>query len=467
MSAPQRPALFISHATPEDNAVTLWLGTKLTALGYEVWADIFRLKGGDDWERILEDAIRNKAQKFLLIATPHGVQKQGVRNEVTLAAETAKKIGDPNFVLPLRMAPYESPYLIAHAQHVDFEKSWDAGLKELLEILNAAGVPCMQTGINVDMWKWISTKEARQIGPGPETLRSNWLEIEQLPEDLVFYDFAGGISLGAAQSAIKACSVPVVAHNRGFVSFAPIHQLQEHFGDNLPLKAINRVSCQSFLEKGWPHQTIETSDARRKFTDLVRQGMNAFFLGKGLNPFEFSAGKLAWWPTKNRATVNMLTYSWPGGPSGRRQLVGESKVRHVFWHYGVNCWARTSPIRHIRVGAHVVFTTDGQTLVGDPKRIHKMRRSFCKSWRNDKWRDLLLAFWHWIGEGALALDIPMGEDVALKLKLPPLSLEAPFGVMALDDHHEGPDYEEDEEVPEDEAELDPSEEDEGAEEGDE
>src|ERR1700730_5574470 len=84
MGVQARQALFISHASPEDNAFTLWLGAKLTALGYEVFADVLRLKGGDDWERVLENAIREKAAKFLLVATPHGVQKQGVRNEITI-----------------------------------------------------------------------------------------------------------------------------------------------------------------------------------------------------------------------------------------------------------------------------------------------------------------------------------------------------------------------------------------------
>jgi TIR domain len=83
MTAP-RDAVFISHATPEDNSFTLWLGGKLTALGYQVFADVLRLKGGDDWERILEDAIRNKAKRFLLVGTPGGVQKQGVGNEITI-----------------------------------------------------------------------------------------------------------------------------------------------------------------------------------------------------------------------------------------------------------------------------------------------------------------------------------------------------------------------------------------------
>ena len=78
---------------------------QLTALGYEVFADVLRLKGGDDWERILEFAIRDKAAKFLLAATPHGVQKQGVRNEITIATETAKRISDKSFIVPLRLAP--------------------------------------------------------------------------------------------------------------------------------------------------------------------------------------------------------------------------------------------------------------------------------------------------------------------------------------------------------------------------
>src|SRR3984893_6316475 len=136
-----RDAIFISHASPEDNAFTLWLGGRLTALGYQVFADVLRLKGGDDWERILEDAIRNKAKRFLLVATPGGVQKQGVRNEITIAVGTAKRIGEVGFVVPLRLAAYASPLQIVHAQYIDFEKGWARGLAELLLLLEDAGVP--------------------------------------------------------------------------------------------------------------------------------------------------------------------------------------------------------------------------------------------------------------------------------------------------------------------------------------
>ena len=55
-----RQAVFISHANPEDNVFTVWLGAKLSALGYEVWADVLRLRGGQDWQRRLEHAIRER-----------------------------------------------------------------------------------------------------------------------------------------------------------------------------------------------------------------------------------------------------------------------------------------------------------------------------------------------------------------------------------------------------------------------
>jgi hypothetical protein len=65
-----REAIFISHAAPEDNAFTIWRGAKLAAMGYEVWADVLKLKGGGDWQRKLETALRHRACKTLLVATP-------------------------------------------------------------------------------------------------------------------------------------------------------------------------------------------------------------------------------------------------------------------------------------------------------------------------------------------------------------------------------------------------------------
>lgn len=104
-----RAAIFISHATPEDNHFVRWLGAKLTAMGYEVWADVMRLQGGDDWARKLEAALRNRAKKMLLVCTPSGLEKQGVRNEIQIGSDLSKKLDDKTFIIPLRLEDFEPP----------------------------------------------------------------------------------------------------------------------------------------------------------------------------------------------------------------------------------------------------------------------------------------------------------------------------------------------------------------------
>jgi hypothetical protein len=85
-----REALFISHATPEENAFARWLGARLGAMGYEVWADIMRLRGGGDWARRVEDALNNRAVKLLVVCSPTSMDAQGVRNEIEIGARLSK-----------------------------------------------------------------------------------------------------------------------------------------------------------------------------------------------------------------------------------------------------------------------------------------------------------------------------------------------------------------------------------------
>jgi len=433
MSQPARHAIFISHATPHDNAPTLWLGSKLAALGYEVWADIFRLRGGDDWERILEDAIRNKAAKFLLIGTPVSVQRQGVRNEVTIAVETAKRIKDNEFVVPLRFAAFDAPFLIVHAQYVDFAGRWAEGLKELVELLDARGVPRPAPTDSSGIWQSLQALGSQPLTDDPERLVSTWLPISQLPDTLSFYDFAGGISIGAAQKAIEEAPRPLLPYNRGFLAFAQADEVQAYFGPTLPLRKEAEVKADAFMSDGWSELGIELTDGRRKLTDLLRRALNLHFETlDSLRSTEVADGRLVWWQRKSDEAMAIKPFAWAEGTAGRRQIVGHSKARHVYWHYGINCWAQFSPIPHLRISGRVIFTTDGFTLVGDARRMHKMRRSFCRSWRNDRWRDLMLSFIHRVADGASRFEIPLGADTRVVFDLPPLMLDAPFGALVGD-----------------------------------
>ena len=163
-----REVIFISHATPEDNAFTIWLGAKLAAMGYEVWADVLRIKGGDDWQRKLEIALHERACEMLLVANPRAVNKQGVRNEIQIASDVARKIGDSAFIIPLRMESFEAPFLIAHAQYIDFARGWTRGLAELLITLQDTYRVPRNAGHSDTIWRDIQLIHAKAPVDTPE-----------------------------------------------------------------------------------------------------------------------------------------------------------------------------------------------------------------------------------------------------------------------------------------------------------
>jgi hypothetical protein len=226
------------------------------------------------------------------------------------------------------------------------------------------------------------------------------------------------------------------------MSFAPFHQLQEHFGPNLPLETADTCETDKFLDSGWHSQRLAPKDCRSKFTDISRRSLDGHFESKGLKPFEYADGRNSWWATARHATMDQHTFAW-ADLKGRRQLVGRSDKRAFHWHYAVSCWARSGPIRHVRVAGRVVFTSNGYDLIGDARRLHRMRRTFCKGWRNDKWRDLLLAFWYWVAAGAEFVDISLGEGVAMRLALPPTTFISSFGISSLSDTASSDEQEED------------------------
>jgi hypothetical protein len=191
MTATERTALFISHATPEDNHFVRWLGAKLTAMGYEVWADVMRLHGGVDWARELEGALRKRSAKVLLVCTPTGLEKQGVRNEVQIASDLARQLNDKAFIIPLRLEAYEAPFLVAQAQYIDFKAGWTRGLAELADLLRDLGLPRGAPGA---MTSWLDSHAlgADQLLDKPEPLVSNWLQVLRQPKRIRFCESVVG-----------------------------------------------------------------------------------------------------------------------------------------------------------------------------------------------------------------------------------------------------------------------------------
>jgi hypothetical protein len=434
LSPSEASALFISHANPEDNVFTLWLGAKLEALGYEVWADVMRLHGGSDWETKLEWALRERARKVLFVGTPESATKRGTRNEIEIATAVAADRKDEEFIIPLRLRPYRSPFRIAHAQYIDFAKrGWANGLAELLETLSAFGMVPDEKRDTSTIWRVIQTLHAKPTVQSPESLISNWLKIEGLPPVIRYIDFAGGIVRDLADQRIRTSPFQAVPHFRGFLSFATEADLAPHFGPHLPLKVVAEIPTDRFIENGWSEPArIHPREARRYFVAMANQALAAMFVERGLSAHRMGERRTAWWPQLDVAPINKVAFRWDG-VSGLRQLQGVSAKRNVHWHFGVSVNVHTSPFRYAHVNGTLIFSDDGHFPMADAGRAHRLRRSFAKGWRNARWRDMLLAFLFWLAEGGDFLDAPTGSDSAIRLVLPPLRFVSPISVVTEPD----------------------------------
>lgn len=429
--------MFISHAAPEDNAFTIWLGAKLGALGYEVWADVLRLKGGDDWQRKLEHALRHRTRKVLLVANPRAVEKQGVRNEIQIASDVARKIEDNEFIIPLRLASFEAPFLIAHAQYVDFSTDWTRGLAELVETLRETYKVAPHATDRSDIWRDIQLVHAKKVAAVPERLISNWLSIKKTPKKIRLFTFKGQVSERHSQERIKKAPWPIVPFRSGFLSFTSLAELQDHFGPSLPMKIVAEKNVDAFLQDGWLKQGIKRGDARNRFSDLSRQALEQFFRARGLREYALSGWQTAWWPPSNVAPQSRVSFRW-GNIDGSRQIQGLSAKRRMNWHFAVSVAARTAPVRHVRILSRLIFTEDGQKPFEDSLKMHRLRRSFAKTWRNARWRDMLLAFLNWLAEGRSELVVPVSSSESLILTLPPMIWMAPIS-MPLKEEDAEPD----------------------------
>ena len=445
MTALARDAIFISHANPEDNDFTVWLGARLTAAGYEVWADVFKLRGGQDWQRRLEDALRNKSCKVLLVGTEHGVQKQGVRNEIQMAHTVGQSIGDAEFIIPLRLTKFDAPFLIAHAQFIDFKHSWADGLAELLTTLDDSNrVPRKRNSNSeiMDYWKQVHLRHGKSLTSMPELLVTNWLTVERLPETLYLYSLDESTSHGLAERQKKPTEWPNVRVKQGFLAFCSVHDLQDHSVPNPSLKIIDQISTNAFLRDAWLDQHIKHSDAHNHVVNLMRQAMELTLSRRMLSSYDMVGGQ-AWWGDLDSVPSQQIAFSWGSGLTGRRQIIGYSKTRRLHWHYGITPKPRLFPFPHVHLVNRILFTEDGRTPLGKPKRMHRMRRSFTKSWRNAKWRDMMLAFLHWLSKGESCLMAPVGSETEFSLRLPPVAVNAPVSIVIGDDTGEAPDSDDD------------------------
>lgn len=416
----RRDTIFISHANPEDNEFARWLTLRLTSLGYTVWCDLTRLLGGEDfWERI-EEAIRTRTSKVLFLLSRASNHKPGTLNELQAALTVERSDRLLEFIIPLRVddLPYSEVNIqLARRNAIDFSQGWHRGMTQLLAKLDEDGIakPESEGSRRVRDW-WTATQSGNgSLVPEIDPHSSNWFRLE-LPETLHFHALTRD-SVGLVEPP-KETPFPARWEHDRWISFASAAELTVNLA---PLQVAGTYST--------PTATALAEPAlRHSMTALLNDAWDRHILHRGLGTFEMANRQRAFYFDKKSLPAEDVTFTSPAGKKSMRALRGYKTVpsgSRRYWHFGGSARAQLSQMPVLMVRSHVFFSDDEQTLWASPERMHRARRSQCKNWWNDDWRDRLLAAMRWLGDESASIELPVSGLCPARVSTLPVVFNSP------------------------------------------
>jgi hypothetical protein len=426
---PQRDTLLLSHANPEDNEFTLWLALQLANEGYRVWCDLTKLLGGEVFWDDIEEVIKTRAVKVLYVLSRTSNAKDGPLKELHFAQGVAKREKLKDFVIPLRIddLPHgDTTIEITRINTVPFAQSWGAGLAKLLEKLEEDGVPkdpkFNRTAVN----EWWRTQFSAEQGlrQEPEEYFSNWFPVT-LPTDIYFHSLSRK-SIGVLEIT-PTLPYPAVQDGMFLITFAEASDFEGKLGPEMYIaQAGEPLEVAGLLAE--PKSTFG-----KHLFQLLRVAWEQMLDERKLPVYELANTAKCFYFPKDRVPNDKVFFTGVDGETTYRAMVGYStrtnpttgvSVKRL-WHYAVQARPLVHPMLAYIFKSHVLFTDDGTTIWESKKRLAAARRSQCKSWWNDEWRDRTLAAATYLCDGADKITIKLGSTATLSFPATPLPFCSP------------------------------------------
>jgi hypothetical protein len=276
------------------------------------------------------------------------------------------------------------------------------------------------------MWRQFRVRQTATVGGGSEIVLSNWFPITSLPSHVNFCRF--NTSQNLMKKALQEFRTPTAPYLRLVGSFADAATLQLETSPQAALERAYRIPLNELMDgQGTVGPGITPRDGRNMVTSLLRQGWERFVELRGLQKYEFSHGH-AWFLPVGLIEGNTARFVDQQGKTRRRLLVGRSEKRNVYWHLAVSAKVVIAEPTRLILRPHVVFTTDGKTPLASKARVARLRKTFCKMWWNDRWRDLVQAFASFLAEGSVTFEIPLGGDATATVAAKSIAFIAPLSL---------------------------------------
>lgn len=453
-----RKTVFISHANPADNDFTRWLALRLALEGYEVWCDLTKLLGGTNWWVDIEHALRNRTRKFVFVVSKTSNEANGCLKELAVADGVKSLLGDSEFIIPIKIdsLPYRDHNIYINGLNaLTFTRGWAEGLRDLLHTFQEQKVPLDPSkGPGVVAAWWNDNEMNRElVRPVPQQHLTNLFRIRSMPSSIWVWTIPDGTKL------TQTFPWPVYRVSDRLLSFANAKSLTGR--DRSPTGGRGMEIALSVHDHPPREAGIDRSEIRTAVRQLLRQAWDKFASQKNLPLYALSSRRRTLWFPAGSASPNGTPFIGVDGNRTDRQLygfktVGLKKVKR-FYHYGLEAQPILLPELMLALKAHVIFTPDGSSPYEEVKYQHRARRSQCKAWWNDRWRDLMLAAMSALSGGSDEIDLPLCPKNSPKLETRPAEISSPKSYIDDDVKEPSEDQiggdEEDEELDDDDVDV--------------
>lgn len=429
----ERDVIFIIKASPNDDEFTLWLAPKLEAEGYQVFADILTLQPGDRWRREINAALRHRAAKVLLLCRDSSLANDNVQDDLDIAIELGKELGDQRFIIPLRMETFRRIKGLGDTVAVDFVKGWGDGLDKLLDTLQRQKVPRKSDHALINpSWEMFRRRGAIELVDEPERLMSNWLRIAEAPDVIRYFESSGAIDKNRLQRAVDNFGHPcALVGGNGFLAFGDQPEIEMAFEPAGRFKVKHEIPLDEFVANGFAMLRVDRQTASNLVIAMMKRAWFNYCKRNGFIEHIYS-NSVGFHASADQAPTGKKIPWGNQGEKKRSSMLRNSAKGHI-WQFGVTAIPTFWPFWHFKLKSRVLFAEDNQTPAGvpinDSKKLHRLRRSICKGWRNKQWYGRMLAFLELLSGESAFIRLPLSETTEIVIEASPMLFSSPVSTV--------------------------------------
>lgn len=442
-----RDTIFISHATPEDNDFSIWLANRLQLLGYKVWLDKNGLLGGEKFWEEIDQVIRNKAIKILMVYSKNicqrdefgniieGKLKDGISKEISLSESIGKTQSLNDFIILMNIdgAKYNLFIGADRLNQIPFYDNWADGFKQLEKKLRHDEVLKEDSNIT-DFGNWYENQFIlpNSVHEKKELYYTNWWSIDNLPKSFFVYHFDNKSQADIISK--QWYDFPKKGVSNNIFTFEKKNSfLVQRDEDEIEIipKKIYEVFISDIYNRNISEEFPNQRDCENYLKQLLSRIFHELMKKRGLDWYEMSSKKNAYFHNLKSLPTQKVKYQLKNSSKPKtKNLIGKYKSFGK-WHFAITARPILFPVLCFNLKSHITFTSNGFKVWEkgnkvDTEKLHSHRRAKGKRMFNEEWRDIFLAF-----ISSLKIDeeikLPLSSNFTLTMNDSPIEYWANFG----------------------------------------